>query len=752
MILKVLHRKETEQYDVRTQDSSFEGGETIQQLSEYFTYDLLLGQFESNAVVRGAIKREQEQGFDPLSCGPVDMIVPSTTRLLSALAVANTPDDSVSILVSSLTALLRQSMTREKATPKTFAEKIVKTLINLTDDNEKKLSPKLSKLLETNREQAIERTCALLGDSWRRSFGTDAAFGNLLSSIASVMFLYPASIVPLTLLGALVGDGQSFRMEASDPSSVAIATEGETPDRTSRVILIAVTSLLETSVEELDAQSKREGDSDRPNHDGEAIFGRLAPLLLLRRIPSTFFQDAFKTLPSEKYAGESNLKHALRGLADHLAVRLDIVAASAPPHGTRGFSPEERQLAAEVAGRCLPFNERLDDRISAFSCFQRICVPSFSDLLALMHCDGANGADENSLREHNIAARTKIRRARAALYATCHFIPYVKGRESELVDEALLSTASFCLQCLNAAQEIFESPALEKDFLQLQSGCIEFFAVCVEKSLSLRSAEPRDLTASFNSGGSFQTIYETLVEIIRTGTIANEEHQKWFDAARARISLSEDFVVDKNTREREVLIYSVPCCTCLWNSLIVVSQRCPDQTGKPQRLARTILPWLVTWGGGATQKTSGSPDARLHQHALCVTAALQLSFILITRSKCFGGLRSTASSPTAAVSSSDTDGCPASFQLLHRWALAAIQDGKGASDYTGEALRCAGLKVLLAVVTIGQTNDTASSNGGLVFSPKEAKETFSTLEEIANHDPDPKLKALASHILGAVVH
>ena len=729
-VLKVLLVKNISMHDTKLDDKTSTDNKSRKRLTEYLSYDLLFRQFESSADLRDVIKREQEQGFFPLSHGPVDVMVPSQTRLLSALVIADPPTESVSILLSSLTALLRQSMTTDEDGFSHFVETVVKAFISLTD-SDTTLSPKLANALEANKDKATEQACFQLGDSWRLSLtvelmpdsapgdvdASETLFANLLSSIASAMFQYPASIVPLSLAGAVVGNGQT--------------------GLESRMLLSAATSLLTITVEEFDCQRRSKGE----NNESESIFKRLAPLLLLRRIPPKFFQDAFQASSRGNHDGETNLKRTLHHLADHLAARLDIVSDPVLDPGAQQFSPQERQLAAEVAGRCLPFNEQLNVQIGASSCFQRICFPSFSDILELMHCDEANGSTQNGNNEFAGAVQAKIRRARAALYATCHFIPFVGDCETELVDKALSSTAFFCLQCLNASQKVFESPGIEKDFLQLQSGCIEFFALCVEENFSLRSEEPRHLAAR-----SFQVIYSTMVEVLQTGSITQREHKIWLSSSRGRL-LGDSVTFGSDATTGPMLVsYSTPCCTCLWNSLIVVAQRCSDQNGKTQLLAKTFLPWLVTWGEGTTQNTMiRGPGVLKHHHSLCVTAALQLAFILVTRSKSFGELP-----PTKPHSSSDPERRP-SIQGLHRWAIVAIQNGKGASDYAGEALRCAGLKVLLAIVTIDQTSDSSASGVNLVFSPKDLKETLSTLQEVAKHDPDPKLQALASHILVAAV-
>lgn len=689
---------------------------------QYIVNDLLLGHFDSTTV-RRLIQQQHEEGFDPLSCDANFSTVVFKTRLLAALTVSNQSDNAASILVTSLTMCLEKDLVAGKTAAVTTIEHVFKALVNLSKPTDT-ISSKLSKELAANEEQAIERSSACLGEAWRKfalseashscsiEDGKETVFGRLLTAVAKVMFLNPGSTVPLTFVGAVFGDNESFWQDSNSKGC--------------NVIMSAVLSLLVAAVEELDALCTQTKRSNPGSEESDVIFSRLAPLLLLRRTPARPFQEAFNLLAEANATTKSSLKDLLWRLGNHLAVRLDIFTGGALAPSIEIYLPQERQLAAEVAGRCLPFNGTPGgEAFSEVSCFQRLSVPVFSELISMLHTKG--GADSGE--EENCASRSKIREARAALYATCHFMPFANSCKYQLVDEGLLSTAAVCLLCLDADQEVFEAPNLEQDFLQLQSGCIEFFAVCIENSLHTKKSSAGNET----SLPAFSTIYYTLLEIIQKGCISKTDYSAWLGSALARI-VSDGTVGTANLRVGAVQ-YSSPCCTCLWNSLIVVSQRCPDESGKLQVLASTMLPWLVAWGAGATQSSSTKKTEALHRHTLCVTAALQLAFILVTRSKSFGGLPMTSSTTSSSI------------QSLHRSALAAIQDGRGATDYASEALRCAGLKVLLALVTIGQSNN---SNQSLVFSPKEMKATFATLQEVAKHDCNPKLQALAYQILAAV--
>ena len=711
-------------------DDNSSGGSNRQDLLDHIGHHFILRNIKTNSAVREVLEREHRKQIDPLSDCSVDRIVPELIHII-AKSVESPSKETASVLNASLVAILRQSLAEGKTSSEgvdLVVSEVTKALIDLVNEDESgesKGSSSSTRAGKMRTDQRIEEICSRLGLSWRQSLLNGGGpeqrahefFGRVLASVGREMFTFPKSTIPLTLLGAIVGDSQSYEDvgEKGKPEQVALG-------RWKRdVILNAARSVLELSVKGMnDLHEKREEGTP------DEVFSRLAPLLLLRRIPPSLFRAAYAEWFRQENYRNTSLAKVLSRVANHLAARLDIKVDKSlfMKNSELNFTAEERQMAAEVAGRCLPFNNSsdvysasteqppLDFQLYGFSCFQAICLPGLvemSDILlkAEISCDHEE-------------IRSAIRRARASIYATCHFIPFSKHFDDESIGKPLLAIASFCLQFLNTEQATFESTDLEQDWLQLQAGCIEFFAVCLQRRLSLCHSDEMETADSVASlGACFEDMHSTIVEIIRsTDTVPKT-------IRRVNRWLQECLPVDLKEKIGRIEAFSVPCRTCLWNSLIILSQRC-NEGSNLQLWAKSTLAWLVTW--------SASGETQSEQHPLCLTAALQLAFILITCTKSFVGLASS------------------DIQNLHRWAVRSIQDSKGCTDYANNSLRCAGLKLLLAVVTIGQLSDSDSENynpSALVFSRRDLEETSRLIHGISKQDPDPKLQTLALHILSS---
>eukprot|EP00978_Attheya_sp_CCMP212_P011878 scaffold29528_cov85-Attheya_sp.AAC.1 len=178
------------------------------------------------------------------------------------------------------------------------------------------------------------------------------------------------------------------------------------------------------------------------------------------------------------------------------------------------------------------------------------------------------------------------------------------------------------------------------------------------------------------------------------------------------------------TRPDDTMIpFSPTARTCLLNGLVLASQRCPFVQKQLQLLSCAIVPKLLDWGGGDPTSTvrNNVVDTQL-RHPLCVAAALQVCFILVTRSKSFHFGSSCA--PGQEVSQY--------IRKAHTWALAAVQlpagiDGGNSAagismqcgSYAMGAMRMSGLKFLLAIVSIDQwDNDPNHNNNNHNDSPR----------------------------------
>lgn len=696
-----------------------------QDLLDYAGGDLLLANFTSSDAVRECIRDEQGKEKDPFSnCSP-KLVVPKLVFLVALHAAGSSSDDSTSVLMSLLTTSLVGSHIQGKDRTEAFAGAVIESLMDLvTEAGSREDSLARAAKAVKSKGALLEQTCTLIGQHWRRvlfsvesnALGSQStgssAFGSALAAVGGTMFKFPSSTVPLTLFGALVGDGDSYDRESG-------------ADHLGNVISNAAAKLIGVVVSELDSLVS-EGEKADPNDSSGGIFRRLAPLLLLRRAPPRLFQEAYQEMMESNALLHAEMRQSLRRLANHLAMRLDIGDASASPRSA--YSTEERQMAAEVAGRCLPFNvgprfASPEDDDLIFSCFQRICQPGFASLHDLLL---------EKTRRHDEDSRSKIRRARAALYATCHFVPFCTTLANEPVEEALVSTSFFCLHVLNARQELFEASDLDEDFLKLQTGCIEFFALCSEQYL-LQSSPSHGQPAQCKAP---ESIFKVVVQITQTGVCATTEPKPWATKSTGKMipssptSVGNDMLLTgaDNTESAKTLCCSVACITCLWNSLIVIAQRCPDRGGKVESLSTTILPRLIRWGGGMGQKPNGSLGS--HRNPLCVTAALQLAFILVTRSKSFG------------------DKGESNARALQQWAFCAIKEGKKSSDLARAGLRSAGLKALLSVITIVQMSGRPLSQ---VFNRDDIGEMLPLLNDMARNDGDTRVETLAGHVVGALL-
>jgi hypothetical protein len=568
---------------------------------------------------------------------------------------------------------------------------------------------------KSNTDGLVGRLCSIFEGQWRhtllqKSLWSDTDFGYLLLSIGKAMFAVPSSMTRLTLFGGVVG--QNFAPETMGDMIVR--------DR----ILFAVTEIVKLCVEELDMADESE--------DVNALFHRLSPLLLLRRVPAIYFQIAWKH--SRASGKGQDLYQALASLSRRVALRLDIVgnySISVNRQSRVKYSAEERRLAAEIAGRCLPFGNPVDESLASHqseSCalFSCICLPAYTAALQEVSsiCNPANFVES-------------IRRARAALYATCHAIPMMQQKEY-FKDDVLRLTAVFAFTIV-AVDADEKDENLSNELVQLQTGCIEFFALCIERTLqdhvqsvetpsdslvevlhpeSIHSKEENPVQPGFSTIEATRSICEVLVGILRFGR-ANDPW--YFDDRSVSLIQHSKLIIDD---------FSVPARTCLWNAFVMASQRCQENEGQLALFAKLTVPWVIDWG------VSGK-NTDLH-HPLCLAAALQVVFLLVTRTKCLNCFAEKGEDRKRNI------------RQAHRLALDSLKrDSPGGGAYATRALRVAGLKLLLALVTIDQINEdeTVLPN---CLGPGELGETFSVLHGVANMDADSEVQRLAVHILGSL--
>ena len=671
-----------------------------------FAWSVILDQIPSSSFLREELRGKSSRIF---GCVDMESVIPRLVAILAKhlehrarkgdkdLIVV---DDTIDAVCSSLTRIMEQLAVHSHSKA---LDSMVGLIVRAVEANEAKQDSDMDYSGDSlsSRRSMVGPLCSTFLGRWRRSLletssvGNNDAFGNVLISLSKAFISSPSNLVVLTIFGGFVGDSMKPRSRSSQ-NDVRIAG--------------AVDRLVELCVEKLqDTQATKD------------VFGCLSPLLLLRRVPIAYFQIA-----RNHFRRCENYYSRLSSLADCVVIRLDVRSHGPDTKslGSREFSTEERRLAAEIAGRCLPFASALDDAMSASasSMFSRICAPSFGAALQVM------GPDEMSLAERTQA----IKMARAALYATCHHIPSVSG-DLYFDGDYYRLTASFVLSMLKMdTEEKGTEPAFSDAVVKLQTGCIEFIAICIEKTLREQVAKPSNgidfmskLSMSdtapstqigYSSKESLGSICRSAISILQTG---NSE-VTWLDSAE------KHFLRRASTFDSR---FPISARICLWNSFVVVSQRCANDDGQLDRFANVTVPWIMEWC------VAGSVDMEL-RHPLCLAAAMQVIFQLITRTK----------SLRIFVGASKKGGRKESVRQVHRWALNVVRRDTmyPGGEYANRALRLSGLKLVLAIFTVDQAAESDEFLG-----PSVIAETCTVLSSVANMDADSQVRELAAGLLRA---
>lgn len=646
-----------------------------------------------------------------LSGLPIAMVVPRLILCGDSDGISN---DAITAVTAALTQIMVSSLPND-------VDKFVHFFVEaLLQCDERMVATKAGQNTASSCEEENLRSkklCQKIAGKWRRCLLQNPlcgmhGFASVLTSVSNAMFVAPSSTVPLALLGCIVGD---------EPL-IDISVQGE-----SLRVYFAVVSLISNSLKEIVRAGEiagMSGNAHRERKEQNEVYSRLSPLLLLRRIPYAYYNTALRCV-SQDYR---DLGPLLSQLADQLSARLDI--SKPPKHSNVTYTADERRLAAEIAGRALPFYA-----LPSCSCYHKICFPAFSSTLCLLKVIRG---------EASLSPNTSLRSARAALYACCHHVPLAEDKEP---GEGIMATVSFVLEVLNAqVADATDDERIEDELIQLQTGCIEFIAVCLESTLQRRtrqrSNDKRELLGvvskvesavndnwdkadSSACAGSMSTVEAlstscgSLVSFLKTGAPI---------ASQLRVA-NNGFLAVADCEANQQL--SPSARTCIWNAFLVVSQRCREAEGRLNSWASLTAPWVLAWGSSATV------DGDLH-HPLCMAASLQVVFVLLTRTKSFDCLAGGNRDSTAAC-----------VRRAHEWAITSIKTKTEiGGDYARTAMRKAALKLLLAIITIDNMGD--GNNLANWLSPGELGGAFTLLRGTANVDADAEVRTLAAHILSTM--
>ena len=521
----------------------------------------------------------------------------------------------------------------------------------------------------------------------------DESFADTVLAVASAVCDHPSSVATLAFFGALLGDHFPSLGEYS---------------KASFRIMLAMESFLSFCGSNL----------KEPVRGSDSMLNRLSPLLLLRRVPAAYFTVGrlhARNLDSSRIQ-DSSLK-----VEQYIGSIFELPWADCPRFPV---TPEERRLAAEVAGRSFAFCGRIPTHppqlSRPFTTFAWICRPIFTKLIQEVRT--------NNLKPMQIPL---VKRARLALYTACHSIQKETCQDEEPYDHEYYKTASFAFYAVSIDLSGLTDD-VANEIIQLQRGCIEFFAICFAQFLTHAELKESNRCHTGSSvkqlehnqpvtnaiSEPFGRIWQAIVNILQTNHLRSED--EWICSTEIDHGNPGDDAMAKP---------SVQSRTCLWNALALVAQRC-DDNGSLTMFAEFTLLWIVEW---ATQQTSSESNV---YHPMCSAAAMQVVFITITRSKSIDCLHRDGDSNNY-------------IKLLYLWALRHLQNSESGKEMH-HMLSMAALKLILALLTLASMISTTGSEASFCLDFEQINETVATLQRRLKTDVEDDVRGLSLNILSVL--
>jgi hypothetical protein len=367
---------------------------------------------------------------------------------------------------------------------------------------------------------------------------------------------------------------------------------------------------------------------------------------------------------------------------------------------------EERRLLAELVSRCFPFsNHHISHNSTVPLGFVRFCSPIFSSSL---------------LKAENLKMSSDDwKKAKLSLYICCHAVQ-LKLKTLSLRD--FEEMVCFAIKILRVQTN--NNDAL----IELQTGCIDLLATCIESICASRSFEQKEThtkslleeipspasekvlqsQSSFQYDGDFTTFKALLFHIINN----DKKSYHIFEPS------SQFYFVN------DIQHWSTSSRTCILNAFTLVSKRCPEEA--LNSFSQMIVPEMIMW------VMSGEIDENT-RHPLCVAAVLQCLFTMLTRTKSFRPLQNNG----ADVNTTLYQIFQLSVQSIK--AKTIIADNK----YAKTALRIAAMKLLLVIVNIDQS---APMYNNKFLAPGDIAQALSIIRGAANVDEDSDVRQLASYL------
>jgi len=536
---------------------------------------------------------------------------------------------------------------------------------------------------------------------WRKALLTNKtceaeAYSSLLTACGRAMFADPSNSMILQLFGSLI-DGDIPILD--DPATVSNS-------RFAR----AIVCLVHMCITEFERLHSRENKSTT---DVSAVFQRLSPLLLLRKLSHRHFEVAH---------GEGNFG-TLYDLAKILARNLQLSPGDTFNADSK-LTTEERRLSADIAAVCIPFSTS-----SAIDCkeyksgFQMFCEHNISTSLALFESKSYKDVQWKSLK--------------VSLFIGCRTVQ-VSPQYIDQRDYSSLTT--FAMSVLHNVNDNNPMEEIANSIVEVQTGCIEFLATCIcAIHMFPKQACTKNLPNLIQELPQDQEETEVVTTDAHSHCNSNLQYlrnlrQDMLRMIHGQTSISSYGI--HRTTSREIQLHkNVPARICLLNALSISSQRC--MSFHLLELSKAIVPSLLAW---LSNGTLGDPL----QHPLCVASAMQCLFNTFQRLKSFASLEDSHSNVQESVSTL--------FQLSIR----AI--GKRLDQFTSyeqSAVRMASLKLLFIIVSLNGSADGISMGAGAAggyIPPSDLMQAFSMLNGVANMDENEDVRKLAAHLLSSMTY
>lgn len=467
----------------------------------------------------------------------------------------------------------------------------------------------------------LESLLLKLADHWRAALfseGDVILFPQFLSAIASGFMRNPSCNATLAFFGRFAGSADSDSSTVVEDQNKDHNATRDFPIQSLHHGMIGIVRMCVCALND--------------TQEIDDIFQRLAPLLLLRRLPVNYFRLWDNPIPryqppqtpatiSTPEDIEGELNSLFISLTQQLTHRMGILVTT---NETRArYTPQERLLAAEIAGRCLPFARRdaaIVESAVICCCYDMVVRPAF---VMLEKQALSSKSDGNRDPERQIA----IRAAKTALYTTCtacsYASPHDPGMEFSWVADFVII-------------HILNHPNPDSDLESLRMGCMEFVVQCFqahfrfslnphlisaptgtiqstkggvqrqESSRSVLQQPIRDFTGRSNVTfvDACKRITTNLLWVMevpgrRYSRVAVQESRSLSLPSTSTVSTRNDNHVDDLIHSSSLIV--------LWNALSVLAQRCTTEYLYP--LSENVVPIAIQGMGVCMDDVDFAPDS-----------------------------------------------------------------------------------------------------------------------------------------------